>query len=244
MELQSNRFWEIDFLRGIAIIMMIIFHTIFDLNYFGAHNFDVYSGFWWAFVRITATIFIFLVGVSLTLSYSRAIKNKKGKDLLLKYLYRGTKIFSWGLIITLITWVFFRQEFIIFGILHFIGLAIILAYFFLRFRLLNLFLGVAFIIIGIYLANLTVDFPWLIWLGFMPQNFYTFDYFPILPWFGLVLIGLFFGNLFYPEGKRRIKIREIKNPVTDLFCFLGRHSLFIYLIHQPILIALLYIFVL
>jgi uncharacterized membrane protein len=222
--------------------MMIIFHAIFDMNYFSSYRIDIQSGFWWFFVRITASIFILIVGVSLTLSYSRAIKERK--DLLMKYLYRGTKIFSWGLIITLITWLFFRQEFIVFGVLHFIGLSIILAYFFLRFRLLNLLLGAVFILIGIYLANLTVGFSWLLWLGFTPQNFYTFDYFPILPWFGLVLLGLFLGNTLYPNGKRRFKIREIKNPATDLFCFLGRHSLLIYLIHQPILIALLYIFVL
>ena len=238
------RFWEIDFLRGIAIIMMITFHFLFDLNYFGNYGFNLHSGFWWLFARITAAIFIFLVGVSLTLSYSRAIKEKEGDLYFLKYLYRGLKIFSWGLIITLITWVFIKQGLIIFGVLHFIGVAIILAYPFIRLRFLNLFLGILLIIFGIYLTGLRFDFPWLIWLGFMPQNFYTFDYFPILPWFGLVLLGLFFGNLLYPEGKRSIKIREIKNPVTNLFCFLGRHSLLIYLIHQPVLVALLHIFVL
>jgi len=236
------RYWEIDFLRGIAIMMMIIFHAVFDMNYFSSYRIDIQSGFWWFFARITASIFIFLVGVSLTLSYSRAIKERK--DLLMKYLYRGLKIFSWGLIITLITWVFFREGFIIFGILHFIGIAIILAYPFIRHRFLNPFFGILFISLGIYLTGLIFDFPWLIWLGFMPQNFYTFDYFPILPWFGLVLLGLFFGNLFYPEGRRRINIKEISNPLTKLFCFLGRHSLLIYLIHQPVLIALLYIFIL
>jgi uncharacterized membrane protein len=236
------RFWEIDFLRGFAVVMMITFHFFFDLNYFDNYSFNLQYGFWWFFARITASIFIFLVGLSLTISYSRAIKERK--DLLMKYLYRGLKIFSWGLIITLITWVFFRQEFIVFGILHFIGLAIILAYFFLRFRLANLLLGAVFILIGIYLQGFVFAFPWLLWLGFMPQSFYTFDYFPILPWFGLVLLGLFLGNTLYPNGKRRFKIREIKNPAIGLFCFLGRHSLLIYLIHQPILIALLYIFVL
>ncbi len=237
------RYWEIDFLRGVAIIMMIVFHVIFDMYYFANYEINLQSGFWWLFARITASIFIFLVGISLTVSYSRAIRNKQ-KNLLLKYLYRGTKIFSWGLIITLITWIFLRQGFIVFGVLHFIGLAIILAYFFLRFRLLNLFLGIGLILTGIYLRGFVFDYPYFLWLGLIPQGFYTLDYFPLLPWFGLVLLGLFFGKLLYPEGKRSFRIRETRNPIARSFCFLGRHSLLIYLVHQPVLIAMLYLFVL
>ena len=111
------RYWEIDFLRGVAIIMMIVFHAIFDFTFFSSYEIDLQSGFWWLFARITASIFIFLVGISLTLSYSR-------KKEFSKYLYRGTKIFSWGLVITLVTWIFLSQGFIAFGILHFIGLSI------------------------------------------------------------------------------------------------------------------------
>ena len=67
----NRRFWEIDSLRGLAIVMMVIFHLIFDLYFFGIYSFNVHSGFLWWFARITAFIFIFLVGVSLSLSYSR-----------------------------------------------------------------------------------------------------------------------------------------------------------------------------
>jgi len=70
----EKRFWEIDFLRGLAIIMMILFHLLYDLNYFGEYNLNLHSGFWWYFARMTATIFILLVGISLTLSFSRAKK--------------------------------------------------------------------------------------------------------------------------------------------------------------------------
>jgi len=233
------RYWEIDFLRGIAIVMMITFHFFFDLRYFGNYSINLHSGFWWFFARITATIFILLVGISLTLSYSRA---KKRKGLYRKYLYRGIKILSWGLIITLITYLFFREGFIIFGILHFIGIAIILAYPFIRMRFLNLFLGILFIIAGIYMAGMSFDFSWLMWLGFMPKHFYTFDYFPILPWFGVALIGLFLGNLLYPNGRKIIS--DYNSPFVSFFSFLGRHSLLIYLIHQPILVILLYALVL
>lgn len=238
----EKRFWEIDFLRGVAIVMMIIFHFLFDLSYLGGYAVNVYSGFWWVFARVTATIFLLLVGISLTLSYSRAIQKRTGK-LGRKYLKRGLKIFSWGLIISAITWVFLRGGFVVFGVLHLIGVSIILAYPLIKYRHRNLILGIIFIIIGLYLANFFFDFYWLVWLGFMPRVFYTLDYFPLLPWFGVILIGIFIGNSLYKNYKRGFRLRDFSgSPVTRLFCFLGRHSLLIYLIHQPILIAVLYLF--
>jgi len=240
----NKRFWEIDFLRGLAIIMMIIFHIIYDLNYFAGYNFSLHSGFWLVFAHATAAIFIFLVGVSLTISYSRTKKYKTLKELSMKYLSRGLKIFSMGLVITLATWIFSREGFIIFGILHFIGISVILAYLFLRFKYQNLLFGIIFIIIGMYLRGLTVDFYWLTWLGLRPYYFYTFDYFPIFPWFGVILVGLFFGNLFYPNAARRFNIFDISEfQIIKSVCFLGKHSLLIYLAHQPILILLLYFLV-
>ena len=239
----EKRFWEIDFLRGLAIIMMIVFHLLYDLTYFGGYNLNLHSGFWLYFARAAATIFIFLVGVSLTLSFSRSekIQNLR-KKLYLKYLKRGLRIFSWGLIITLMTWIFLGDGFVLFGILHLIGISIILAYPFLKLRYWNLLLGIAFIALGIHLKNFTFGFPWLVWLGFMPDHFYTVDYFPIFPWFGVVLIGMFFGNLLYPDYTRKFNLYDLSNfNFIGLFCLLGRYSLVIYLIHQPILIILLYL---
>ena len=129
----------------------------------------------------------------------------------MKYLMRGLKIFSYGLVITLVTWIFLREGFIIFGILHLIGISIILAYPFLKLRFQNLFLGILLIFFGICLQRFTVDSYWLIWLGFTPSSLYTIDYFPILPWFGVVLIGLFFGNLLYPSYKRRFNLIDLSN---------------------------------
>jgi len=159
-----------------------------------------------------------------------------------KYLKRGIKIFCWGLAITLVTWIFFRQEFIIFGVLHFIGLSIILAYPLLKYKWQNLALGAFFIAAGFYLKTLAFNFSWLMWLGFIPKYLYTLDYFPLLPWFGVVLTGLFFGNLFYKNNKRIFRIADwSKNYAARFFSFLGRHSLFIYLVHQPALIGLIYL---
>ncbi len=240
----EQRFWELDFLRGIAIIMMITFHLLYDLNYFGDYDLNLHSGFWLYFGRATATIFILLVGISLTLSYSRA-KKKQKKKLYLKYLKRGVKIFSWGLLITLATWLFLRAGFVVFGVLHLIGISIIMAYPFLKLRLWNLLPGILFVSLGLYLKNYTFGFSWLMWLGLMPEHIYTIDYFPILPWFGVVLIGLFFGYILYPDSTRRFNLCDLSNfAVIRLLCLFGRHSLLIYLIHQPILIAILYLGVL
>lgn len=242
---RKKRFWEIDFLRGIAIIMMIIFHFFFDLNYFNVYKINLYSGFWWIFARTIAAIFILLVGISLTISYSKMRKQKKRSDSFKKYFVRGLKIFCLGLFISFVTWIFLRKGFIIFGILHFIGVSIILAYPFLKFRFGNLLLGIVFLLLGIYVRNLNFDSYWLTWVGLAPNYFYTVDYFPVLPWFGLILIGLFFGNLLYPNGMRRFKIINVpKFSFVKLLCFLGRNSLIIYFIHQPILIISLYFFLL
>jgi len=241
----NQRFWEIDSLRGIAIIMMVTFHLIFDLYFFGIYNFDVHSGFLWWFARLTASIFIFLVGVSLSLSYSRTIlKGNYGaqRSLFFKYLRRGLRIFGYGLIITAATWIFIGNGFIIFGILHLIGIAIILEYPFLKRKYINLILGVIFIAAGVYLMSFTFDFYGLLWLGFTPNNFYTLDYFPLLPWLGVVSLGIFFGNTIYENYTRHFKLPDFSKylPVKVLG-FLGRHSLLIYLIHQPIILFILYI---
>jgi uncharacterized membrane protein len=231
-------------MRGIAIIMMILFHLLYDLNYFVGYDLNLHSGFWLHFGRATATIFILLVGISLTISYSRA-KRRHKKSIYLKYLKRGLRIFAWGLLITLATWLFLRAGFVVFGVLHLIGISIILAYPFLKLRLWNLLPGVLFISLGIYLKNYTFGFSWLMWLGLRPEHFYTIDYFPILPWFGVILIGLFLGYLLYPDCTRRFNIYDPSNfVVIRLLCLFGRHSLLIYLIHQPILIAVLYLWIL
>jgi uncharacterized membrane protein len=229
--MKKQRFWEIDVLRGFAIINMIIFNYSFALNYLGILNIDL--GISYA-VAIAST-FIFISGISMTLSF-----NNNKKKYHKKFTIRGLKIFFWGLVITTITFFSFPEAFVVFGILHFIGVAVILGQFFLKFKKLNLILGLLILILGFYLQSFRFDFPWLLWLGFFPTNFFTFDYFPILPWFGVTLLGIFFGNRLYKNGKRSFKIKDLSNfSVVKLLSFLGKKSLFIYLMHQPVLILIL-----
>lgn len=241
----KKRFWEIDVLRGLAIVMMISFHFLFDLNYFGVYPLDISSGFLWIFARGTASIFLFLVGVSLSLSHSRAVLNGAYQiegSMLSKYLKRGLKIFLLGLLITLATWLFIPKEFIVFGVLHLIGIAIILEYPFLNRKYLNLLLGVIFLCSGILLTQYTFSFPWFLWLGLQPTGFITVDYFPLLPWLGVVSLGLFTGGILYKNYQRRFSIPDFSSHIfMRFFSVLGQHSLIIYLIHQPVLILVLYI---
>ncbi len=232
---ENKRFWEIDFLRGIAVVLMIFFNYAFTLRYFGVYTIEGGWNFWWLFPRIIAGTFIFLMGVSLTLSHSQGWNFKK-------YLFRGLKIFGYGLAITLVTWLYMREGFVVFGILHLIGLSTIMAYPLLKHARLSLLLGAVFIFAGYLLSGQTFDFPWLVWLGLVPAGFYTIDYFPLLPWFGVTLFGIAFGNLLYPGGKRGFKISTADNAPVKMFSFLGRHSLIIYLAHQPVLLAFLYLF--
>ncbi|OPY26248.1 MAG: hypothetical protein A4E27_00764 [Methanobacterium sp. PtaU1.Bin242] len=245
----KQRFWEIDFLRGVAVILMITYHFLFDLSFFGIYSLSISSGFLWYFPRLIAFTFIFLVGISLNLSYTRAQMQgtyTRESEFFYKYLKRGLWIFFLGLLITLVTWIFIRAEFIQFGILHFIGLAIILQYPFLRYnqryKYLNLVSGLIFITTGLYLTSFTFNFGWLLWLGFIPQYLQTVDYFPLLPWLGVVSLGIFVGGILYRNYQRGFRLPDISGylPIKT-FCFLGRHSLLIYFIHQPILILLLYL---
>lgn len=257
MNFKYKRFWEIDFLRGIAIILMVLYHLLFDLSYFGKVNININSGIYLIIGRSAAILFLILVGISLTLSYSRnKLKTEGNKEnngenkIYKKFILRGIKIFSLGLIITFFTWLIFPNNLIIFGILHLIGISIILSLVFLRlneinkeFNLLNLFLGIFLMILGLYLMNFNFNFNWLLWLGVIPYNLSTFDYFPILPWFGFVLMGLFLGNRFYKNYERQFKfINNPNNMLITIFQYLGKHSLPIYFIHQPLIFLFLYIF--
>jgi len=240
----NQRFWEVDSVRGIAIVMMIAYHSLFDLSYFNVLDLDVTSGLFWYFARITAATFIFLVGVSLKLSHSRAEKlnlYSSDREFFMKYLKRGLKIFAWGLGITVMTWIFIRADFIMFGVLHFIGVAIILSYPFLKRRYTNLVVGILCLAAGIYLQTVYFDFSWFMWLGFVPSTIHTVDYFPLLPWLGVVLLGTFAGEVLYRGYRRNFHLPDLSRtcPVR-MTGVLGRHSLLIYLVHQPILILILY----
>jgi len=239
---RSFRFWEIDMLRGIAIIMVVIYHLAWDLYALAGWDINLFGGFWHYFQRVTANTFIILVGVSMTVSYRRA-RQAMGPDVKIfpKYLRRGVTLLAWGMSISLVTWLALGKGYVQFGILHFIGLSIIIAYPLLRFRYLNLALAlVVFFLLPPLVNAIAVNNTALVWLGISPPGYYAVDYFPLIPWFSGILLGLFLGNWLYSADGRRFLLPDWSQvPGVGFLQLLGRHTLLIYLIHQPIVIALL-----
>ncbi len=239
---QATRFGEVDALRGVAIVMMVVYHFVYDLYFFGITDMVFTNPFWFYFQRVTASTFIVLVGLSLAISYQRSIRRRApGGWLWWRYVQRGARIFGWGLVISLVTYLALGPRlFIRFGILHFIGTSVALAYPFLRFRWLNVVLGILLTIGGKVLQRYTFDLPWLVWLGFEPANHVYVDYFPMIPWFGAVLFGIAAGNMLFRQGERAYSFPDLSRwkPI-GLLEAMGRRSLPIYLLHQPILFAIL-----
>jgi uncharacterized membrane protein len=231
-----DRFWGVDAARGIAIIMMIVYHCTYDLDTLGGYHIQSTTGYLALFADVTAGLFLFLVGISLAISRTRT--SLTGWRLFGKYLARGLRILAYGMVLTII-FLALGMGVVAFGILHLIGFSIILAYPFLSLRLTNLVLGTVIFVAGQYVLaqDLYSQSFWLLPFGVVPEGVMMPDYRPLLPWFGVVLIGLFFGNVVYggrpavPEDKAPVLAR----PLLPL----GRNSLFIYLVHQPIIIALL-----
>ncbi|CAN5725528.1 heparan-alpha-glucosaminide N-acetyltransferase [soil metagenome] len=227
-----------DAARGVAIIMMVIYHTTYDLDVLGGYSIQSTSGFWMLFADITAGLFLFLVGVSLAIC--RARTSQTGWRLFGKYLARGLRVLAYGMILTGVFLVL-DMGVVAFGILHLIGVSIILAYPFLSLRFANLVLGTLIFAAGQYVLaqDLTSESVWLLPFGVLPEGVMMPDYRPLLPWFGVVLIGLSFGNVVYASGLRPAGLANRAPLLAKPLLPLGRNSLFIYLIHQPIIVALL-----
>jgi uncharacterized membrane protein len=236
----SPRWWELDAIRGVAVILMIVYHLVFDLAFFGVSQMNIYSTPWLLFGRSIGTTFILVMGISLTLRYHRLTAELEGQDLFRKYLQRGAKLLGWGMVITVVTYFFVGSRFVVFGILHLLGLSVILAFPFVRSRWASLAGGVAVLALGVYLGSVHVSHPWLLWLGLPQLRRSMVDYYPLLPWFGFALLGIFLGLTLYPRGVRHAPLPDLSRsaPIRGLV-YLGQHSLTIYLVHQPILLGLM-----
>ncbi len=229
------RYWQTDALRGVAIAMMVVFHFFYDADYLGILQNSMYQGGWLIFQRATISLFLLLVGFSLWLSYEK-MTDKSVASVLNKFGKRTAKIFAGALLVTIGTLIAIPQGFVVFGVLHFIALATLLALPFLRLGYLNLFLGLSLLAASLFYSLPVLDTPLLLWLGFTYPGFQSVDHVPIFPWFGLVLIGVF--------AAKQVKLRHSDAPRRfALLAGMGRNSLVIYLAHQPVLFALLYAFV-
>ena len=223
---------------------MIIYHLLYDLSTFGSLSIVLREGFWHYLQIATASTFLTVAGVSLTLSYHR-LQAKRVKPHFLKYLKRGLTLLAWGMVITVFTYLTLGEWYVRFGILHCIGTSVILGYSFLAIptEIPALFAGIFSLGFGLWLQRQTFSFSAFLVLGFIPTHFRTVDYFPLFPWFGVFLLGIALGKRLYTDYKRNFPFPDwSKAPLIRFIGFLGKHSLTIYLLHQPIIIALLVFF--
>lgn len=238
IESESTRYLLVDALRGFAIVLMVLFHFCFDLAYFGLAEFDFYRDPFWLHLRtFILSLFLGLVGVSLVLATRRGLDRKR-------YLKRLTLLILSALAISLSTWWMFGPRFVFFGVLHFIAVASVLGLLFLRFDWINLLLGIGVLVFASNNAFSWFDQPGWRWIGLMTHKPATEDYVPLLPWFGVVLVGLFLGR----RMLRLAWIHRLENHLRDsrlvrMLAFSGQRSLWIYLVHQPLLIGLLSVYV-
>ena len=233
----TRRFMIVDIARGIAIALMFVYHFTFDLNYFGVVAFDFNNDLrWLGFRAAIVSLFSALVGVGLVLGPGRKLDwPRYGKRLL--------AIGACAALASAGSYFMFPKTFIFFGILHFIFVASVLGLAFLRLTWPNLVLGAAFIVFGATTALAFFDQPAFQWIGMMTHKPFTEDYVPLLPWFGVVLIGIFLARRAEARGwfEKRSAV-AFRNPIAKLLAFGGRHSLVIYVLHQPIFIGLLSLF--
>ena len=98
------------------------------------------------------------------------------------------------------------------------------------------------LVLGSILFRKLFHFPSFFFSVFKPYNFYTVDYFPLFPWWGVVLLGIFLGKQLYPGYKRIFPLPDWSRvPLIQAVSFLGQHSLTIYILHQPIIIIILFL---
>jgi len=233
----SNRIWKIDLIRGIAIILMVIFHLIVDLKDFYGYNLEYLRGFWSLEGKSSAILFMFICGVSSTLGHNST--------------RHGLKVFIWAMLLTAVTYIYNGSNYILFGILHFLGISLLSANFMRRVPIAWLIVAsCGTIMVGILFSARFVTNPYLFPIGLMTSTFVSMDYYPLFPWYGVFLFGLTLGKILYEKRLGLCQVSHIQSealtsplPVHSLksIIWLGQHSLAIYLIHQPVLLAILYI---
>jgi len=234
---------EVDIVRGLAVVAMIIFHGAFQLRFIFNKNITTSDWFWIGSPILISGTFLTVAGISLHL---RAQKRKyNGISQLLK---RSGLIFGLGMCLTLITTVAHMGAYVYFGILHCIGLATFISYYTIPWpKYMNLLAGLMTLGIGIYgnFAYLSCKCIALFWLHpcFSSGLGNQIDYYPLIPSIGFVFIGIFLGKVLYPGGQRAFNytIPVVMLKLITPICFLGRHALLIYCIHTPIVLAMIFI---
>lgn len=242
---KDKRAFELDALRGLALFMMILHHLIFDLRYvFGLPVFAFQESGWFHIILrpIFLNVFLIVSGICCTFSKNNT---KRGLRLLLIAI-----LFT--LVSMLISWLTPYDLAVYFNVLHLLGAGILL-YALLTYRerqlgrqtnrtdVVLLVLASVIIWAAAHLPEPAEGRAWLLPFGLAPDNLAMSDYLPIIPWMGFFLVGTLIGRRVYSHrGTAFPKAPSWLIAASSPFCYMGRHSLAIYVIHQPILIGTLF----
>jgi uncharacterized membrane protein len=233
---QKLRIALVDLLRGVALIAMTTFHFGWDLGMFGVIDpaFMFQPGPRW-YARGIAGTFLFLVGFSLYLAHRKKI-DWRG------FLVRLAQIGGAAAVISIATWFATPNAFIFFGILHSIALASIIGLLFLRLPWWTTSAAGLFVLLARPLLQTPLlDAPLWWWSGLSQITPVSNDYVPVFPFAGMVLLGIAAAQLSRERGWLvYLALPQLNQPVARFLRFIGRHSLVYYLLHQPVMIGLLY----
>lgn len=231
MEQKRERIWELDALRGFCIVCVIFVHFLFDLVYFLGKQVD-FPPLYTFIQQYGGAIFVVLSGCCATLG-SRSFR-------------RGVLVFGCGMLITLVTFGMYRMGMaasdvvVKFGVLHLLGVCMMLYPLLKKLPTTALsVLAAAIVAIGYAIQGMRFSVYWLFPLGFVYPGFTSSDFFPLLPQLGWFLLGIVIGRTLYHE-KRTL----LPGTAQDFFLFrffqwCGRQSLWIYLLHQPVVYGLI-----
>jgi uncharacterized membrane protein len=230
---ERTRIAGVDALRGVALGAMIAYHFCFDLRYFGLIHADFeHDSFWLGARTLILSSFLLIAGVSLTLADRTGRKSTK--------FWRHVAIIALcALAVSAASYALFPRSYIWFGVLHAIALSLVLARPLVPFPRAALAIGILVIVAGLGLSHPAFDNRTFGWLGFMTAKPTTEDYVPLFPWAGVLLCGVALGHM-----QERIRAATAALAAAPAwFLWAGRHTLAIYLLHQPLLLGALWLFV-
>ena len=236
-ETTTMRIDAVDLARGLALIAMTTFHFGWDLELFGftERGFATQAWMIW-YARIIASSFLVLVGISFALAHQDGLKARP-------FLWRLGKIAAAALLITVATWIATPNIFIFFGILHHIALASVLCILFVRLPVAVLIiLAAGTLVAALYGKSDFFDAPWWWWSGLNAFTPRSSDYVPVFPFFAAELVGLAIGKWLISSGAgARLAHWRPGGRIAGMLRFIGRNSLAYYLLHQPVMLTILYL---
>ena len=230
--MKKNRLLIVDAARGTAIAGVVLFHLVWDLEFTGFISGVAFHPLWLVFGRSLAGSFMFLAGVSLVLAHGVQFRTTT-------YFRRLGVIVAAAMAITIVTFLVFPGAFVYFGILHSIAIASLIGVVFLRPPAsVSLLTGLVMMALPWFVSLSAFAPRWLAWIGLSANPPLSNDFVPVLPWAGVTLLGIAFAKV-CDVGLHQVKSASVDSTFLAKLAWLGRHSLAIYLLHQPVMLAII-----